>query len=84
MICCGKEDGTSGQMEDLRWLLYGNSTGTGSKLDAGDMRCNVVVVTDGLGSWLDTLREHIYQNVSEICSNSMDTIAGMMVCVENI
>ena len=29
-----------------------------SKLDGGDVGCNVVVVTDGLGSWLDTLREH--------------------------
>ena len=68
----------------LEMAAMGNSTGTGSKSDAGYVRCNVVVVTDGLGSWLDTLREHIYQNVSEICSNSMDTIAGMMVCVENI
>ena len=52
-----------------------------TKLDAGDVRCNVVVVTDGLESWLDALREH--RDVSEIC-NSMDTIADMMVHVENI
>ena len=65
----------------LEMAAMGNSTGTGSKSDAGYVRCNVVVVTDGLGSWLDTLREH--RDVSEIC-NSMDTIADMMVCVENI
>ena len=35
----------------------------------------------GLGSWLDTLREH--RDVREIC-NSMDIIADMMVHVENI
>ena len=57
----------------------GNSTGTGTKLNAGDARCKIVV-TDGLGSWLDTLREH--RDVREIC-NSMDIIADMMVHVEN-
>ena len=33
----------------------GNSTGTGTKLDAGDVRCDVVVI---IGNWLDMSREH--------------------------
>ena len=33
----------------------GNSTDTGTKLDAGDVRCDVVVI---IGNWLDMSREH--------------------------
>ena len=34
-----------------------NGSDTGTKLDAGDARCNIAV-TSGLGNWLDMSREH--------------------------
>ena len=64
----------------LEMAAMGNSTGTGSKLDAGKVRCDVVVM-DGVGNWLDMSTEH--RDMQEIC-NGMDMTANTTIHVENI
>ena len=58
----------------------GNSTDTGSLLDAGDVRCDLVIM-DGIGKWLDMSRE--CRDMQDIC-NDMDMTADTTIHVENI
>ena len=64
----------------LEMAAMGNSTGTGSLLDAGDVRCDLVIM-DGIGKWLDMSRE--CRDMQDIC-NDMDMTADTTIHVENI